>query len=355
MKVLLLADCNSVHVKKWGMALVQKGIEVMIFSLTTEQNTGEWNKQGVKVISVPFAGKRKLTYPLALLSLKKVIIEFNPDIVHAHYASSYGLLGRLCKFHPFVLSVWGSDVFEFPLLRKINKGILTANFKAADKILSTSHIMAKEIGKYTDKKIEITPFGIDTKAFAPMPATLNKAITIGTIKSLEHIYGQDILIRACAYLVKKLNIDLNLVIAGAGSEHNNLEKLATSEGIADRIEWLGFVKQSEIPKILSGVDIFVNVSRQESFGVSIIEAMACEKPVIVSDVGGLPEIVTNGKNGICVPPDNAEALAAALKVLIENKTKRIELGKNARAHVIANYEWNNGVDKMMTIYREIKR
>lgn len=326
-----------------------------IFSLAAEKNVGEWRKYGVEVKSTPVAGKRKLTYPLALLSLKKVIKEFKPNIVHAHYASSYGLLGRLSKFHPFVISVWGSDVYEFPQLNKLNKRVLMANLAKADRILSTSHVMAKEAAKYTLKNIEITPFGVDTKLFTPLLPASNSTITIAAIKRLEHIYGQDILIKAFSYLVNSLKMDLKLVIAGEGSELENLKSLAIEKGVFDRIEWLGVVKQVEIPGILSGIDIYVNVSRQESFGVSVLEAMACEKPVIVSDVGGLSEIVTNGVNGMYVPVENAEALAAAIKVLAENKAKRIELGKNARAHVIANYEWEECLNKMISIYQGIKR
>ena len=75
--------------------------------------------------------------------------------MHAHYASSYGLIGSLMNFSPFVLSVWGSDVFEFPKLGIINKLVLKYNFFKADKILSTSNIMAKEIQLYTNKDIEV--------------------------------------------------------------------------------------------------------------------------------------------------------------------------------------------------------
>jgi glycosyltransferase involved in cell wall biosynthesis len=353
-KILLLADCNSSHIKKWGTALIQRGLDVRIFSLVAEKKTGEWGSLGIKVKSVPIAGKHKLIYPFALLSLKKAIKEFKPDIVHAHYASSYGLLGRLCKFHPFILSVWGSDVYEFPVLNKTNRRILAANFAKADKILSTSYVMVKEISKYTSKSVEVTPFGVDTKLFAPnKDGSEKKEIIIGAVKSLEHIYGFDILINAFAYIINREKLNVRLVIAGVGSEYERLIKLVKEKGIENKVQWQGWVEHSKLPDFINDTDIFVNVSRQESFGVSVVEAMACERAVVVSDVGGLSEIVSNSKTGISVPPENAEALATALKRLIENKTLRMDLGKNAREHVVKTYEWSNCVNKMMDVYNAV--
>ena len=115
------------------------------------------------------------------------------DILHAHYASSYGLLGALANFHPFILSIWGADIFSFPKKSFLHRYIFNFNLRVADKILSTSQIMAKEIKKYTNKEIIVTPFGIDINTFKPG----NKVdkikgefdFIIGTIKGLEEIYG----------------------------------------------------------------------------------------------------------------------------------------------------------------------
>lgn len=138
--------------------------------------------------------------------MKKVITEFKPDILHAHYASSYGLLGALSGFHPYIISVCGSDVFDFPNTSFLHKIVLKYNLSVADKILSTSNVMAIETSKYTNKEIIVTPFGIDLDKFKPLSVKtiFNKEnIVIGTITILEEKYGIEYLIRAFAIVKNK--------------------------------------------------------------------------------------------------------------------------------------------------------
>ena len=121
MKVLLLADPGSSHTIKWSLALVKHGIDIHIMGLSqfddaVYRNTGII----VETLSLPsdqFSDSSsqvsKSKYLKLLPQIKRKIETFQPDIVHAHYASSYGLLGALTKFHPLIISVWGSDVYEF--------------------------------------------------------------------------------------------------------------------------------------------------------------------------------------------------------------------------------------------------
>jgi glycosyltransferase involved in cell wall biosynthesis len=98
------------------------------------------------------------------------------------------------------------------------------------------------------------------------------------------------------------------------------------------------------------IDISVIVSNQESFGVSVIEAGACENPVVVSNVGGLPEVVEDGVTGIIVPAKNPIATADAIEKLILDKSLRESMGKAGRKRVEALYKWENNVEQMMEIY-----
>ncbi|MCD7873784.1 MAG: glycosyltransferase, partial [Acidaminococcaceae bacterium] len=149
----------------------------------------------------------KIRYLEALLLLKKVIKIFQPDIIHAHYATSYGLLGALVGFHSYIISVWGSDIFDFPNISLFHKNIIKYNFFKADIILSTSNVMAEEIQKYTSKGIKVTPFGVDINEFKPLNVDSifkpNK-IVIGTIKTLEEKYGIEYLIRAFSIVKKEI-------------------------------------------------------------------------------------------------------------------------------------------------------
>ena len=151
MKICYLADINSAHTHKWLNYFVHKGYDIYVISL------GEGTYEGVTVHSLNVkdnimkktSDKNKLEYFKKIKRVKSLIKEINPDILHAHYASSYGLLGAIANYHPYVISVWGSDIYDFPIKSPIHKLIIKYNLKKADSILSTSNVMKIETQKYT--------------------------------------------------------------------------------------------------------------------------------------------------------------------------------------------------------------
>jgi L-malate glycosyltransferase len=359
-KVLILGDANSSHILKWVVGIIAKGYTVRIFSLTPYSD-GILKEKGIDVRSSSYAGKNKLLYPLAMDELWQLIKEYKPDIVHAHYASSYGLLGALSGFHPFVLSVWGSDVFDFPKMSPVHKWIFKFNIKRADKICSTSEIMREEIRKYTDKDISVIPFGVDLNVFKPLQVHHvfnDDAIVIGTIKSLEKKYGIEYLIEAFAILQRRIKAySVKLLIVGKGTLDTKLKAKVKDLGIEADTVFTGFIKPAEISSYhnMLTIPVFPSIDNSESFGVAAVEAMACEKPVIVSDVGGLPEVVENKITGLVVPPANSEKLADAMEKLVKDEQLRVRLGKQGRQRVEKLYNWKNNLDSMIRIYEEISR
>jgi len=363
-KILFLSDGSSVHTKRWVNSTVEKGNSVHLFSLTPV-NAADYPEHGFTftdfALQKRVGGFSKLRYLKVLPELKKVVREFKPDIMHAHFATSYGLLGSLCGFHPFILSVWGSDVFDFPQKSFLHKAVLKHNLKSADKILSTSNVMAVETKKYTDKDIEVTPFGINTEIFKP--EKINRAdstpfsendIVVGTIKWLEKIYGIDYLIRAFSIvLYRHPELPLKLLIVGDGSERRNLETLANELGLGERVYFAGRVDYSKVPYFNNVMDVYSALSLYDSFGVAIVEAESCGKPVVVSNVGGLPEVVEDGVTGFVVEKTNSEAAAEKLEQLVLDPELRNKMGKAGRERVLKLYDWNENVTQMMEIYNKI--
>lgn len=356
MKICFLADANSAHTKKWCRYLSQRGCNIDVISL----NGGEIEEAHVYNLGVSsdrIQSKfllNKANYLFQARKVKELLHDINPDILHAHYATSYGLLGSLTGFHPYVLSVWGSDVYDFPRKNILSKKMLQYNLKKADYIFSTSRAMAEETNKYTDKKLYITPFGVDTSIYKPMHVKDDNNITIGTVKSLETVYGIDYLIKAFAEVVKNnSNINLKLKIAGKGSEEQKLKELCKSLGIENQVEFLGFLSLDQTVAAYNSFDIAVFPSISESFGVSAVEAQACGLPVIVSDAGGLPEVAKPGYSSIAVRKQNVEDLASAMQKLIDNKELRETMGRNGIEYVKKNYDVNRNFDYIMEIYHNI--
>ena len=366
MKIMLLANANSVHTQRWAKSLADKGVEIFVFTLSkVEKNPFEAYKN-IQLYSFGFSEEftkskegrvAKIRYIKVLPKLRKKITQFKPNILHAHYASGYGSLATLSVFHPMVISVWGSDVYDFPKQSFFHRKLIEFNFSQADKILSTSHIMAKETKLYTNKEIIVTPFGIDLDLFKPMEINtlFNKGdIVIGTVKTLEEIYGIEYLIKAFKIVVEKYpDLPLKLLIVGGGSLEMKLTQLTKDLQIDQKTIFTGQIDYKEIPKYHNMLSISVSVSNSESFGVAIIEASACEKPVVVSDVGGLPEVVEDGVTGYIVQPRSSIETAKAIEKLLIDKSLRIQMGIDGRKRVKKLYNWEENVNQMIDIYRDV--
>ncbi len=369
MKVLLLADVNSIHTQRWARSLSEQGIQIGIFSLNRPKSDAA---KGLASLSNPIpvflpsgldddlsaSGLiEKLKYLTVVPSLRRTIKKFNPDIVHAHYASSYGTLGSLGGFSPCILSLWGSDIFDFPKRSFLTRKLLKFNLSRADKVLSTSHAMAAEAAIYTRKKIEIIPFGIDTEKFRPgkINSIFNPGdFVIGTVKALEPEYGIEFLIKSFEYFCRNHSgISLRLLIVGEGSLAKPLRKLADSTGFGDRICFTGKISHEDVPRYLNMMDVYAALSLSESFGVAVIEASASELPVVVTNIGGLKEVVEDGITGLMVPPATIKEPAEAFEKLIANEDLRLKLGRNGRLRVEKMYNWKHNVDEMIRIYRTV--
>src|SRR5690606_6826572 len=162
MKVAILSSSTSIHTLQWAKYLVEQGLDIHVIS--QHALSPDW-PQDISVTLLPYKGF--IGYFLNTFALRKILKDIQPDVLNVHYASGYGTTARLVNFHPYVLSVWGSDVFEFPYRSFFHKKLLQKNLKSADVIASTSLSMAKQTQQFVDdyKKIEITPFGVDLEKF----------------------------------------------------------------------------------------------------------------------------------------------------------------------------------------------
>lgn len=365
MRLLLLADADSAHTRKWAVALAAAGLEVGIFSL--RKSTAGWAAahSGITIFDAhgldeaTFNGSTagKLVYLKAILPLRRLITQFRPQLVHAHYATSYGLLGRFCGFHPFVLSAWGSDVMNFPQRSLPNRILLRGNLRAADAVLATSPTISRYIKEVVPREVEITPFGIDTDVFCRQPVQRifgNDCIVIGAVKALEKVYRHDALLDAFATLhTQHPELPLRLLLVGDGTQRAALEQQAHALGISALTTFAGRVQFADVPAWHNQIDIFANISAYESFGVSVLEAMACEVPVIVTDTGGLAELVEQGREGYRVSLHNQNELVQRLYELASDAALRTQLGQNGRQTVLRSYTWKNNLQQMLAIYKRL--
>lgn len=362
MKIVMLSGANSIHTVRWANGLYSSGHEVHVIS---QHPVVESFMQGVKVHLLPYRGA--IGYFMMVPTVRRLLHHLQPDIVNAHYASGYGTTARLAGRRPWLLSVWGSDVYDFPNKSSLHHWLVRKNILAADGVASTSYCMARQTRLVAPEvsDIAITPFGVDMVAYSdavPVAQAQSERWVIGTVKTMASKYGIDTLIKAFSLLLGKLKHEnptiaakLLLRLIGGGSQKAQLQQLAQQLGITQQVEFVGLLPHARVPEALAQMDIYVALSRldSESFGVAIIEAGAAARPVVVSDAGGLPEVTIQGVTGLVVPRENPQAAADAIEKLLVDANLRQSMGAAARQHVAENYSWPACIATMLGVYERV--
>ena len=345
MKILFLAPANNYHTQKWCGYFVSRGYEVHVISFfpgTIEGVTVHFLDCGVDWQQ---SDSKKLKYLLKTPKIRRIVSRISPDIISVHYATSYGTAAGIAGLKNYALSVWGGDVYTFPHKSPVHRALLQYSLDHASCLLSTSEAMAKEVGKYTDKKFYVTPFGVKTDLFSPEKRSRREndgRFVIGTVKALKPKYGIDVLLKAAAIIVDEYpQIPLQVRIAGEGPCEKEYKELVNRLGIVNHVEWLGFISQEKAAEEWANMDVAVvpSVTDSESFGVSAVEAEACEVPVVISDVPGLMEATQPGVTSIVVTRQSAQALADAIALLYQNPGLRKKMGKAGRKLVMGKFDY----------------
>ena len=307
-------------------------------------------------------------------------LRYGVDVFDASEIIGGGIAVTILKFltgKPTVAEVQG-EVFrkvqhiESPrsrMLKKIGRFVMNR----ASRVRVISHAIFNQVKEQgiPESKIRLISLRVDLTLFHPKSDFGWKGdkvgITIGYIGRLVEGKGLEDLFETVKILknqslsgftrfmeARELRI-WRLVIYGTGSLEAKLKKMVEDLGIDEKIEWRGFVPYPKVPKALSQVDIFVYPSWHEGFGRSIMEALAMEKAVVATNVGGITDLIKDGENGFLVEPRHPDALALRIKELMQDKNLREKFGKAGRKWVSENYEWNEGIKKFANLFLELKQ
>ena len=363
MKILILSDANSVHTYRWAKSLKGKGLKIEIFSLFKYENqfSPSYKFLGINVTTsnlnrfIFYKYRRnitKISYLFALRTLKKCIKRFDPQLIHAHYLTSYGILARLSGFRPYCISIWGDDVF-LNTKNFIMKNLLYFSLKNSQQLFSTSYAINNLMLNQYNLSTTIIPFGVDTNFFLPLDQIKTGPVIIGIIKSIEPHNGIEFLVDAFNILIKKNINNIKLNIIGTGSLENKIKQMVKDYDLETEVNFFGHVSHHKIVPYFQKLSIFVCPSLRESFGVSVLEASSAAVPVIANKVGGLMEVVQHGETGYLLDATKPKKLADCLEKLIINHNLRFNLGQNGRDFVKENFNWDTNVTEMVNVYKKV--
>jgi glycosyltransferase involved in cell wall biosynthesis len=232
----------------------------------------------------------------------------------------------------------------------------------ADAVVTASHATYREAHKLgnLDARLHLIPEGVDTKRFRPdldgdrirERWGIEGKTVVFSLRKHEPKYGLEYVVRAAPSVVAEDN-DVVFVMGGDGPLRPYLERLAETLGVRKRVIFTSWVPQEELPYYYAMSDLVVVPSVQEAFGLVVSEAMASGKPVIGTSVGGIPDQIVDGQDGLLVRPRDVGQLAASILELARDPQRRRLLGSNGRKEVESKFSIDRRVADMIKLYRSL--
>lgn len=354
MRICFLGHGKSVHIKRWLQYFRKKGHDVHLItfcdadiedvkvynagSLNINSNGGNWQ------------------YISKLGQVKKLIRDINPDIVNAHYVTSYGFIGALAGFSPLVVSAWGSDILVTPKENMVYKGITRYALNKADLITSDSNYMTQEILKLTNTRTVTVPMGVEGKLCNLPRNESAECLKILSLRSIDKNSNIDLIVKAFSILVNKYGYrSAKLIIVNDGPEIQNIRRLVEEENLAHNVELLGFVHREELLNLLLSSNIYISIPTSDSTSVTLLEAMACGIINIVSDIPANTEWIQDGINGIILKYRDPESIAKAILSAAEDyklKQSSVEINRDI---ILKRAVWEDNMDEIEKQYEALIR
>jgi glycosyltransferase involved in cell wall biosynthesis len=355
-------------------ALQGCGHEVTVIYGQTGQDEGNMLDltplpHGVGAVFIPELGRAISPWRdlVAFFKLIRFFRAVRPDVVHTH-ASKPGALGRLAawitrvpvRIHSYHGTHFHGRYFgKFKtrlmiaaerLLARLNTAIFTDTETIRRDLLTcrigaAAHIQTMSLG--TDlspyERLDALRGRLRGRLAIPPDETV-----IGIVARLVPIKRLDVFLAAAKLVLQR--VQARFVIAGDGELREILKQQAQTAGIADVVNFLGF--WPDLREVYADADVMVLCSDDEGSPVALIEAMAAGKPIVATRVGGIPDVIVDGKSGVLVSPGDPQALAAAILAVIADSVCAVRLGSAAREHAFAKYSINASVEKTAAVYNE---
>lgn len=336
--------------------------DVVVLVPSRSRRTIEERIEGVRVIRVPEFG-RYGSAPLCP-SAPWRLRQLRPDLVHLHFPNPMGDLTYLLSGvrAPLIVS-YHADIIRQRAYLPLYRPVIDHLFRRAARIIAASEEYAASsefLRHYRDRTL-INPYGIDTSSLAisnggralvdEVRAQYGNRIVL-FVGVLRYYKGIDVLIRAMT------EVNGRALIVGRGMEGTALRSQAEQLGVADRVVFLGEVPDARLRALLHAADVFVlpSIDRCEAFGIVQLEAMACGKPVVSTDLPtGVRFVNQHEVTGLLAPPGDAPALAAALNRLLDDPALRARMGDAGRARVTEEFDVARMVAQTVAIYDDVLR
>jgi glycosyltransferase involved in cell wall biosynthesis len=395
--ILYFSRDYSTHDRRFLSALAGTPHQVYYLRLERRQHSLEDRPLPPEIREAPWVGGRKSFHPrdgLRLLNdLRRVIRSVRPDLIHAGPLQTCGLLAALSGFRPLVSMSWGYDLLIDADRDPFNRWATRFTLSHSDVMVGdckTIRQRAIDFGM-PDERIVTFPWGIDLGHFSPedrrqttddrrqqgvessrqpeadiqgtklggqRPAvggpTTEEIFTILSTRGWEPIYGVELIARAFVSAAKEAQARglprLRLLMLGNGSQAALLRQIFSGAGLQDQVYFPGQIGYDRLPHYYRSADLYVSASHSDGTSISLLEAMACGRPVLVSDIPGNREWVRPGEQGWWFPDGDAGALAQGILHAVEERRRLAQMGLAARRTAEQRADWGENFPELLRAY-----
>ena len=363
MKILYFSRDYTTHDHRFLTAIATREHEVYYLRLENRNPHRDEQPLPSSVNIIDWAGGKspaKLADSFKLLNqLKKIIQKINPDIIHAGPIQSAGLLAVLSGFRPIITMSWAYDLLFDAKKNSFYRWATKKTLMNTDVlIVDSEHIGQLAVKRgFPSKKIVKFPWGIDLDLFSPdqedgigvdLGWNENHFVLLHN-RAWEPIYGVEMFVEAFVKAAKK-HSELRLLLLGDGSMAPLIRETLEKSGVMDKVYFAGQVNQVELPRYYQSADLYISASHSDGSSVSLMEALGCGTPVLISDIPGNKEWVSAGEQGWFFKDGNVEDLSAGISLASENKDHLNKMGLKARELAEKRADWHKNSEILLQSY-----
>lgn len=367
MRVLYFSEGYSGHDYRFLSKLAQSGHETFYLRLRQSAVASETRPLPPGIMVIEWSGSRGApnwwTAWRFLKNFKKIVATVKPDLIHAGPVQTCGFLVALSGFKPFLLMSWGSDILSEARRSLAAKWVTRFTLRRSGMVQCDCLAVRDEARRLLPMDADrfvIFPWGVDLSQFCPRPSKLGlrqklgweKARIIISTRSFEPIYGTEVFLDALSEVLETERA-VRVVMLGAGSLEGKVREFIQRHSLHDRIHLAGRVSNELLPDYMNEADLYIATSLSDGTSVSLLEAMACGLPVLVSDLPANREWVQLGVNGWLAKKGDTRALAAEIRRALSEESSWPGMAKTNVEVARQRADWDKNFPLLLRAYKRL--
>lgn len=325
-RLCVIGDSSSVHVQRWVQHF-SKGFEVIVVSTSCVP------VPGVRTEPI-FATGSKLRKLVRVLQLRKLVKQFSPDIVHGHYLTLGGFYSSLSGGRHIVGSAWGSDIYSDPQRSFTERRILKFVLRRYELVFAGSKDAESKLRELGYKgPVAIVRFGVDANMFRRTSAHGQKEFRIFHLRHCSEVYNPLVILEGFRRALPSMP-DAYLYMLESGNQIAQMHQRVESDPeLKAHVRFINWVPYDKVPALYNSMDMAISLPTTDSVAASVLESMASELPLIVSDIPNMRELIEDGLTGYLSRIDPGD-VATKLREAFANRVGLGEMGKRERDRVL---------------------